>query len=108
MDAQRRAVDDLVARLPAESSEKAPPSLCLQHLAAVLGHEPGLKCGDWLISGLANVFERAAEDMSTYALKRETLRKHLMNEEERASYLAVIAQVASRRELVRPWRSDDE
>jgi hypothetical protein len=97
-----------VRSLPAEPTKEAPPSLCLRHLAAVLDHERGLARGKWLVTGLADVFERAAEDMSTYALKRETLRKHLMNEEERASYLAVIAQVASRRELVRPWRDIDD
>lgn len=105
LDAQRQAIVELVRGLPAESTDGAPPSLCLHHLIAVLD-EPGLTCGKWLVAGLADVLERAAEDMSTYALKRETLRKHLMNEEERASYLAVIAQLASRRELVRPWRND--
>ena len=107
-EAERDAVAELLTNLPREPSDAAGPPLCVLHLAAVLAANPGSERGRCLVRSLAAALERAAEDMQTYALKRESLRRHLMNDEERAAYLQAIARVAGRRELARPWRLEDE
>jgi ribosome biogenesis GTPase A len=106
-EAQRDAVSDLVKRVSTGRRDDAPPPLCMPHLAAVVAADPGVEGARWLATGLADVLERAAEDMRTYALKRESLRQYLVTDEERAAQLQVIARVAGYRELARPWRLDD-
>jgi GTPase SAR1 family protein len=107
-EAERDAVAELLAHLPTAPSDANTPPLCILHAAAVLAADPGDERGRWIVRSLSDALERAAEDMQTYALKRESLRRHLMNDEERAAYLQAIARVAGHRELARPWRIDDE
>jgi small GTP-binding protein len=106
--AQEAAIVDLIEILPASPEESDAPPLCIPHLAAVLAADPNPKHASRFGAHLARELARVAEDMSTYALKRESMRRHLMNEDERASYLAAVARLAAFRELVRPWRNDDE
>ncbi len=61
-----------------------------------------------LVRVLADVLGRAADDLRSYALKRESLRRYLLNEEELYAYHQTIARLAGHRELARPWRIDDD
>jgi hypothetical protein len=102
-EAVRRAVDGLLSRPRDETSSL----LCVRHLAAVLvvAREDGH--GQWLAERLADVLERASEDLRTYSLKRESLRAYLLSDEENAAAQQVIAHLAGDRELARPRFRDD-
>lgn len=88
--------------------EPAGPDLCVGHLAAVLAAGPPLEQARALTARLAEAMGRAAEDMRTFALKRESLRRGLLSGDERAAYLQTIQRLAGHRELARPWRTDDD
>jgi small GTP-binding protein len=106
--AERDAIAQLIDELPTGPSDETAPALCIPHLVAVLSTEPGADRGSWLAARLADALERAADDMKTFALKRQSLRRALLNDEERAAYLRTIGRVAGTRELARPWRTDDD
>jgi hypothetical protein len=107
--AERDAVARLISSLPVKDDLGEPaPALCFPHLAAVLAADSGLGSGRSIARRLADVLERAADDMRTYALKRESLRRDLLNDEEQQAYLQVIARMAGHQQLARPWRDDDE
>lgn len=106
-EAQSTAVRDLIDRLPEAPRDGATPPLCVPHLAAVLAAGPGLERARWLARGLANALERAAEDMQMFALLRESLRGHLITDEERTAYLRTVSRIAGQRRLAYPFRNDD-
>ncbi len=105
--AEHDAVTDVVAKLPPEPGDKAAPALCVLHLASVLAADPGIERARWIVQRLADVLERAAADMRTYALKREA-RGQRYSDEERAAHQQVIAYLAGDRQLARPWRLDEQ
>lgn len=77
------------------------PSLCALHLAAVLAASPDVGRGGGSSADWPAQLERVAEDLRTYALKRESSRRQLMSDEERVAYLYAIAHVAGYRQLAR-------
>jgi hypothetical protein len=106
--AEHAAVDQLVTNLPTRLADTPAPSLCVPHLAAVLEADPGEEATRWLSERLADTLIRAAEDLRTYALKREALRTHLLNDDEHVASAVVVSHLAGSRGLVRPWRRNDE
>jgi len=111
-EAERTAALQIVAGLTAGpddgGDDGAVPTLCVAHTAAVLAANPGLEQGRRLVRALADTLGRASEDMRTYSLKRESLRRRLLSDEEAAAYLQAISYLVGNRDLVRPWRSDDD
>lgn len=108
--AERQAVTDLVNELTRTDPGRAtqPVNLCVGHLAAVLATELPDERANTLTLTLADALGRAAEDMRTFALKRQSLRRGLLSDEERTAYMQTIMRVAGHRELARPWRTDDD
>jgi len=106
--AERDAVVALVADLGQRAHAATPPALCLPHLAAVLATGPGVERARWLVGSLADGLARAAEDMRVYVLKRDSLRRHLVDHEEQAAHMGVIARIAAHRALAWPWRDADQ
>ena len=106
--AERAAVQGLVAALAAQPAHMPPPPVCIQHLAAVLTTDPGGTLAAPLADQLAQTLQRSAEDMQTYSLKRESLRSHLLTDEERAAFTQALRLLAGQRELARPYREIDE
>jgi hypothetical protein len=74
----------------------------------VLAASPEAETAQWLSRRLAATLSRGAEDLRTYALKREAMRAHLIDDEESAASAVVISHLAGSRGLVRPWRQHDE
>lgn len=100
---------EIAAQLQAEpDDEGAVPALCIVHIAAVLAAHPDLQSGRRLVRSLAAVLARISEDMRTYSLKRESLRRRLLSDEEVAAYLQAISYLVGNRDLVRPWQPDPE
>jgi GTP-binding protein EngB required for normal cell division len=106
--AERDAIAQLTDRLVLAAGERPPPALCLVHLLAVLEAGPGAEHAQRLVRALAETVERSAEDMRSFALKRQSLRRGLLSERESVAYLQAIGRVASSRALARPWRTEDD
>lgn len=61
-----------------------------------------------LAQRFVRTLRRLSEDMQTYSLKRQSLRGHLPSDEEEMAIVRLASYVAGHRELVRPWRRNDE
>lgn len=106
-EAEREALRQAVADLLSGSRDETAPLLCVRHLAAALAIARDDGRGKWLAERLAEVLERASENLRTYSLKRESLRAYLLSDEENAAAHQVIACLAGDRELVHPRFRDD-
>jgi hypothetical protein len=62
----------------------------------------------FLLSHAAKRFEADAEDMRSFALKREALRASLLNRDEADAYLRAIVKMAGDRNLAMPWPLNGE
>jgi len=107
-DAERDAVCEIVAGGRAGASVEPTPPLCVRHLAAVVATEPATERTGPLAERLARTLRRLAEDLQTYSLKRESLRRHLLIDEEEVAIIRTISSLSGHRELIRPWRRSDE
>jgi hypothetical protein len=97
---ERRATTDIAARAPVDGQTV---TLCLRHLGLVLAAGPPPKRARALLRAAAAALQRHAEDMRSYALKREALRAGLLSDEESRAYLATLHLLAGAPALVRPW-----
>lgn len=79
--------------------EDADTGLCMLHLAAVLGRETDPEAARNLILEEARVLERISEDMQTYALKHDALRRELTSDEEGRAYLLGLSLLVGLRTL---------
>jgi hypothetical protein len=73
------------------------PPLCLFHLYAVLSAKPGAEQSRNLVQIQAGVFERIAEDMRTYALKHDAIRRELVTNEEHHAHRTALLRLAGNR-----------
>jgi hypothetical protein len=84
------------------SATLARATLCLRHVALVLAADPAPDDGRAMLRALAAELRRDAEDMRTYALKREALHSELITDEESRAYLDALHLLAGQPELVQP------
>jgi Dynamin family len=105
---EREAVERVLEDVSDAAGDAAVPPVCMPHLAVVLTAARDNERSGRLAGRLADGLERASEDMRTFALKRQSLRRGLLSDEERAAYLYVIERIAGTRALARPWRTDED
>lgn len=75
---------------------------CLRHLAMLLDAVPKDET-DWLIAHAAERFGQDAEDMRTYAMKQEALRRGLQNKNEEDAYRRMMIRLVGDRSVCIPW-----
>lgn len=92
-----------VADIVAQASPDDAPALCLNHLGTVLTAGPALEVARVLRSALASSLRRGAEDMRSFALKREALRGDLVTSEESHAYDRVLRLLSGYSALARPF-----
>ncbi|MDQ2875915.1 MAG: hypothetical protein M3Y33_14450 [Actinomycetota bacterium] len=90
------------AQLAAQAQPSGMPALCLRHLALVLDAGPSPETGRALAGSLAAALRRAAQDMRSFALKREALRRGLVTDEEAQAHDGALRLLAGQPSLVRP------
>ena len=71
--------------------------LCLPHLQVALGSDPGAEVGELLIGAQVRRLEELAEDMHSYSLKREAVRRGLLNEREEHAWRRALVQLVGER-----------
>jgi len=86
----------------------AVPPLCVGHASDLLDHEADLDRARRVAEATASRLARRAEDMRTYALKRESLRQALIDREEADAYEDVLVRLVGDPLLVRPRRTEEQ
>ena len=79
---------------------------CLRHLDLLLRAAPNAEVGRFLLTEAARHFERCAEDMQSYAIKHDALRRGLQNPDEEDAYLLALVHLAGNRSLCLPRAGD--
>ncbi len=82
--------------------------LCLWHLNLLMDiiNNPEIK--QFLLLHTARHFEQDAEDMRTFALKRDALRRSLLNQNEKSAYYRTIIRMVGARKVCAPWDEGGE
>ena len=84
---EKKAVEELRHMLLSGDHKDYDTGLCIQHLAAVLDRQTDLETARALVLEEASLLDRISEDMETYLLKRDALRRELLSDEELSAYL---------------------
>ncbi|MGE5580052.1 MAG: DUF6062 family protein [Bacillota bacterium] len=82
--------------------------VCLRHLGMIMDAVQTEEIREFLLSHAAARFEQDAEDMRSYALKREALRRHLVNRNEEDAYRRAIVRMVGERGVCALWAEDGE
>ncbi len=82
--------------------------LCLRHLAALTRILPSKPLRQFLAAQAARKYARLAEDMRNFAMKRDALRKDLLNRDERDAHHRALIHIAGAKHLWLPQEADPE
>ena len=111
----RRAEGEYLRRLAAIVGEAAgrgqyrrSQGVCLRHLGMLVDAASTAESHEFLLSHAAQRFEEDAEDMRSYAMKREALRQALQNRNEEDAYRRAIIRIVGGRSVCIPWEEDGE
>lgn len=109
----RDAEEQFVARMATVLSDSAgqqvyaaSQGVCLRHLLLLLTAVQNPKVETFLLAEAARHFERWAEDMESYAIKRDALRRGLQNADEEHAHLRALIHLAGNRSLCLPRAGD--
>ena len=88
-----------------EAPSRAPSSaLCLPHLCSALARAPSTETTTaFLLREQARRLEDLSEDLRTYALTREALRRGLLNRDEASAWRRVLVVLAGERAVRGLW-----
>lgn len=81
---------------------------CLWHLGMLMDASPSAEIHEFLISHAVQQFSHESEDMKSYALKRDALRRALQNKDEEDAYRRTITRIVGNRNVCMPWAEDGE
>ncbi|MCL6591943.1 MAG: dynamin family protein [Firmicutes bacterium] len=111
----RQAEEEYIRRLAGFTGETAGRNLyrrsqgvCLRLLGMLIDAVPAGEDPDFLLAHCVERFEEDAEDMRSYALKREALRRNLQNRNEEDAYRRTVIRMVGSRSVCAPWAEDAE
>jgi hypothetical protein len=81
---------------------------CLRHLGMLLDAAVSAESRAFLLSHAIQSFEQDAEDMRSYAMKRDALRRALQHRNEEDAYRRAIIRIVGDRRVCMPWAEDKE
>jgi len=109
----RDAEKEFTGRLAASLAEPAfrknyelSQGACLRHLALLITVSADEKIAHFLRTEAARRFEEAGEDMQSFAMKTDALRRYLRNKNEEDAFLRAITHLAGSRGVCAPWPDD--
>jgi predicted GTPase len=82
--------------------------VCLRHLGMLIANVASEEVGRFLLDNTARRFLEISEDMRNYALKRDALRYHMLNQDEKDAYLRALIHTAGAKRVCFPWEMDKE
>lgn len=109
--AEEEYISQLAAQLdeaPFRSHYRHSQGVCLRHLGKLIDTMQTAGARDFLLSHAAACFEEDAEDMRSYSLKREALRRSLENRNEEDAYRRAVIRMVGERNVCAPWAEDGE
>jgi GTP-binding protein EngB required for normal cell division len=86
VEAEEMAIEEYRKASPRLECEEPDAGLCVSHLAAVVNRETDLETARKLVLKQGNALKRISEDMQTYSLKHDALRRELASDEELMAY----------------------
>ena len=81
---------------------------CLRHLGLLLAASTGEEIARFLLSEAARRFEEMAEDMQSFGMKTESLRRSLRNRDEEDAYLRAVIHLVGAKGTCFPWNTNGE
>jgi GTPase SAR1 family protein len=108
---ETRAVSELAEIVQDERGRRtyiASQGPCLRHLGFLLAAMPDPQRRRELLLHASNRMEEWSEEMQNYAMKRDALRRALLNRAEEDAYLRAIAHLVGTKSLCSPWNLDRE
>ena len=100
-DSLNRVISDIEAR-----NQVSIPALCLPHLARLTMRIENTQTAKKLLASESAVIRRLAEEMQRYALRKESLRRDLITEEEELSYRFALQYLAGNKHVDPLWFLD--
>ena len=97
----------MVGGAAGRSQYRPSQGVCLRHLGMLLDAS-AVDCHEFLLSHAAERFEEDAEDMRSYAMKHEALRRTLQNRNEEDAYRRAVIRIVGGRSVCMPWAEDGE
>jgi GTPase Era involved in 16S rRNA processing len=81
--------------------------VCLRHLGRLIAMTPET-IRAFLLAKASRQFGEIAEDMQSYAIKRDAIRRHLTNANEDDAYMRALIHLAGAKNYCTPWPDDRE
>ena len=111
----RQAETEFIQRLAALIGEAAgrnqyrrSQGVCLRHLGMLIDAVSSIESQEFLLSQAIERFEEDAEDMRSYAMKHEAIRRALQNQNEADAYRRAIVRIVGARRVCTPWAEGGE
>ena len=82
--------------------------LCLRHLGKLLDGVNTKRSREFLLLHAARLFEEDAEDMRSFAMKQEAIRRGLQNKNETDAYRRAMNRFVGGQKVCLPWSGDRE
>jgi len=84
---EKKAIEEFQHTALSGEEEDYDNGLCLMHLVVMLDRQTDLEKARELVIKEADILDRISENMETYLLKRDGLRRELLSDEELSAYL---------------------
>jgi len=110
-DAEKRYAAEFAGTLATDAGRETytrSQGACLRHLALLIAASNNHDVANFLRAQAARRFEEIGEDMQSFAMKTDALRRYLRNDDERDAYLRAITHLVGDRRLCVPWPADVE
>ncbi|MBI1880585.1 MAG: hypothetical protein HYR94_20600 [Chloroflexi bacterium] len=104
-ETERTQVSEFLAQITTPAGRELyprSPGLCLPHLRAVLLTLPPRAVVEYLLQEQVRHLEEISEDMRSYVLKREALRRGLHNRDEETAWQRALVQLAGEQSVCMP------
>ena len=98
----------MISQAPGRSQYRRSQGVCLQHLGMLLDAESIAGSQEFLLSHAVQRFEEDAEDMRSFAMKHEALRRNLQNRNEEDAFRRAIIHFVGGKSICMPWAEDGE
>ena len=99
----------LLAYLESDEGRKAyarSQGVCLPHLLVLLTSGASSEVAAFLLSEQARHFAETGEDMGSYTLKFDAVRRGLLNKDEEDAHLRALVHLVGSRAVAAPWQED--
>jgi len=101
-------VADFLQGEPGQTAYRSSHGLCLRHLGLTVAVIPIEELRRFLLKHAAKRLEEAAEDMRSFVIKNDAIRRSLQHRDEKDAYLRAVVHIAGKRALCVPWPLDAE